>query len=217
VIDEEKHTATAPAAVSAYDGRKLLLEDRFDRAELGSEWKTSLSSRPGTSLKLARESLAIEAPANSFCFAERVLPPGCTLAECRVFSGTDQGASWGPGLALVWKNRALRINLRAEGRFGIDSAGSQLFGGVVTPGTWFHVRVRIEPKEVIVEASRNGKLWYRINALGRSAFEGDPIAVRLGKMNSAAGAADFTTPGPVGSSAIKDLRVYGASARTPKE
>ena len=62
-----------------------------------------MSSRPRASLKLAKEAITIEASANNFAMAERPLPPGVTLVECMVFSGTDKGASWGPGLAIVWK------------------------------------------------------------------------------------------------------------------
>ena len=101
--------------IDVYKNRKPVLEDRFDCAELGSPWRVAVSSRPRASLKLAQGAITIEASANNFAMAERPLPPGVTLVECMVFSGTDKGALWGPGLAIVWKNKPLRINLRAEG------------------------------------------------------------------------------------------------------
>jgi hypothetical protein len=209
ILDEEKHEGVPLRAANPYKERQLLLEDHFGRPQLVRDWTTFVSTGPKTSLDLAGGQLAIQAPANCFCFAERSLPPGATLVECRLFSGTDGGATWGPGLALVWKNRAVRVNLRAEGRLGVDDGTGQTFGGQVSPNTWIDVRLRVEPAEVIAEASRDGKLWYPIHAYRRSHFEGEPVAVRIGKMNAAGKAEDFATPGPVGSCAARDLRVFG--------
>ena len=134
---------------------------------------------------------------------------GTTLAECTIFSGTDAGASWGPDLSLVWKNRAFRINLRAEGRFGVDDGAGEWFGGVVAPNTWHRVRIGSNRVRCWPQTSRDGKLWYPIQALPRNQFQGDPIAVRLGKMSPASLSQNFSIAGPVGACAIKDLRIYG--------
>jgi hypothetical protein len=212
IIDEEKHDAPAMTMVDETRGRIALLEDRFDREQLGDAWRTSLSTQPKTSLRLKEGGLAIEGAANVFALAERPLPPGIAMAQCSIFFGTDKGASWGPGLTLVWKNRAFRINLRAEGRSGVDDGVGQWFGGIATPSAWHYVRIRVDEKEVVAEASEDGKLFYPIHALPRTQFDGDPIAVRLGKMSPGSMAEDFTDPGMdrVGTCAIDDLRVYGA-------
>ncbi len=93
-----------PGAVPA----SVVLEDRFDRASLGQPWTTAVSTRPKATLKLDGGAIRIEASANNFALTERPLPPGVTLVECGVYSGSDKGASWGPGIALVWKNKPLR-------------------------------------------------------------------------------------------------------------
>ena len=210
-LDEEKHEVPVAKVVDVHKDRVLLLEDRFARADLGDPWKISLSTRPKTALRLAKGAVAIESAANSFAMAERPLPPGVTLAECAVFSGTDKGASWGPGLSLVWKNRPFRINLRAEGRFGVDDGSGQWFGSFVAPNYWYYLRIRLEKDEVLAESSPDGKLWETIHALPRGHFAGDPFAVRIGRMSPGSRGEDFHDPGvPESSCLIKDLWVYGA-------
>ena len=188
----------------------LLVEDRFDRDRLGSPWKTAVSRRPKTSLALKKGAVVIEASANNCAMIERPLPPGVTLAQCAIFSGTDKGASWGPGIALAWKNKTLRINLRGEGRCGVDDGAGQWFGGFVAANYWHYLRIRVEKNEVLAEASPDNRLWETIRALPRSQFEGDPVAVRLGKMSSGGKGEDFAEAGGLaGSCRIKDLRVFG--------
>ena len=43
----------------------------------------------------------IYTPMNTCVFAERKLPAGVRVIECRVDPGTDRSASWGPGIGLV--------------------------------------------------------------------------------------------------------------------
>jgi hypothetical protein len=134
-----------------------------------------------------------------------------TLVQCAVFSGTDKGASWGPGLALVWKNKPLRINLRAEGRYGVDDGAGQWFGSFVAPNYWYYLRIRVEEDQVVAEASPDGRLWETIQALPCGQFQGQPVAVRIGKMSPGAKAEDYSERGLLeGSCLIKHLRAFGA-------
>ena len=66
-----------------------------------------------------------------------------------------------------------------------------------------------EEKEVLAEASSDGKFWQPIHKLPRSHFSGDPIAVRIGKMSPGAKNEDFSILGLAGTCKIKDFRVYG--------
>jgi len=210
LLDEQEHEVPPAVTADVYRGRPLLLEERFDRDQLGEPWQVRLSSQPGTALKLEDHTLSIQAAANVFALAERPLPPGTALVECRVYAGTDQGATWGPGMALVWPEGSFRINLRPpEGRYGAYHGNEYWFGGFVMPEAWHHLRLRVEADEVVAEASADGKLWYPIQARPRHAFPGDPVAVRLGKMGSPDEAQDFSDPGPPGACAIADLRAFG--------
>ena len=148
-------------------------------------------------------------PFHRFDPMEVIASPGAALAQCSIFTGSDKGATWGPGLALLWRDKVVRINLRAEGRFGVDDGPHFTFAGFVAPESWYHLRVRVEPKEVLAEASSDGKLWYPLQTFPRSQFPGDPVAVRLGKTGPGARNEDYSLPGPVGTCRIKDLEVFG--------
>ena len=212
VIEQAKEGETAPAPRDAYENRPLLVEDRFDRAGLNEPWKTSLSTQPKTTLKLAREAIVLEAHCNACAFAERPLPAASAIVQCAVQGGPLSGGTWGPGLALVWPNKILRVNLRGGGPYGIDDGVNQWFSDMLVPTAWHHLRFRLEPQTVFIEGSWDGKFWFPIHAVSRQAFPGDPLAVRLGKMSGQGTCQDYTWLGPIGTSRIKHLQVYGRAS-----
>jgi hypothetical protein len=209
VIEHAKGDAAAPAPRDAYENRPLLVEDRFDRAGLGEPWKTSLSPQPKTALKLAGQAIVLDAQANGCAFAERPLPAGSAIVQCAVQAGPNGGGTWGPGLALVWRKKILRVNLRGLGPYGIDDGASQWFTDRIAPAAWHHLRFRLEPQTVFIEGSWDGKFWFPIHAVSRQAFPGDPVAVRLGKMSGQGTCQDYSWLGPFDTSRIKHLQVYG--------
>jgi len=210
LIDHQKHEVPQAVAVDVTKGRKVLLEERFAGDALGKEWKTSVSEKPGVKLGVQKGAIHVTAPANCFAFAERPLPAGTRLVECSVFSGTDKGATWGPGLAVVWPKGVIRVNLRAEGRFGVDDGAEFTFAGFVGPGAWHHLRIRLEEKEVLVEVSAEGRFWQTLRTFPRDRFPGDPVSVRLGKSGPGARPEDHHEPGPSGACRMKNLRAFGS-------
>ena len=209
ILDHQKHEVPHAVAVDVTKGRKVLLEERFAGDGLGKDWKTSLSDKPGTKLSVQKGAIHLEAPANCFALAERPLPAGAGLVQCSVFSGTDKGATWGPGLAVLWPKGVIRVNVRAEGRFGVDDGANFTFAGFVGPSAWSHLRIRLEEKEILVEVSADGRLWQPLGTFPRDRFAGDPVAVRLGKSGPGARPEDYSLPGPEGKCQVKDLRVFG--------
>ena len=210
ILDEQARKGPATAA-NAYKNRELILDDRFDRERLGDPWRVVLSSRPDTTLKLHSRAIAIEAAANTCAFAQRPLPPETAIVECRVSSGSDRGASWGPGLALVWPDKLLQFQLRSDGGMGISDGAKETVVRPATPrrGTWNHLRIRLEAEQVVIECSADGLLvWEKVHALSRSEYPDAPKAVRLGKMNPRGTSDDYPTPGPGGACAITTLRVF---------
>ncbi len=116
----------------------------------------------------------------------------------------------GPGLTLVWPSgTVLRVNLRAEGRFGVDDGRRQILDGVNLPNAWTQVAIQLDDKEVVVQASQEQQAWQELARFPRSEFPGDPVSVRLGKMSPGSKNEDFSTLGPAGACAVKDFRVFG--------
>lgn len=208
IVDETPREV--PVQPDPYRELKLLLEDRFDRTELGEPWQTAVSPHPGNALVLSEGALQITAAANTCAFAERPLPAGAALVECRVFSGTDGGVSWGTGLGLAWPDRYLRVNISAFGNFQVCGTGvGEAFNGFKTPGRWYYLRIRLENAQIVCEASEDAELWDTIRILPRDQFPGDPVAVRLGKTSPSGECVDYVTPAEMGTSAVDDLRVWG--------
>ena len=57
-------------------------------------------------------------------------------------------------------------------------------------------RIRLEDKEVVVQASQDQQAWQELARFPRSEFAGDPLAVRLGKLSPGSKNEDFSTLGP---------------------
>ena len=188
----------------------MLLEDPLAGRRLGQEWKMTLSKQPGTAIRVGGGELRIEAAANVAAYVERPIPAGAKLVVCRIDQRTDGGASWGPGLTLVWPSgTVLRVNLRAEGRFGVDDGRRQILGGVNLPNTWTQVAIQLDDNAVVVQAAQEQQAWQDLARFPRSEFPGAPVAVRLGKMSPGSKNEDFSTLGPAGACALKDFRVFG--------
>ena len=206
-LDETERKLPEPADLMA--GKKMLLEERFAGQELVTPWIVSLSQRPGTKLSVVDGHLQISAVANAAVFAERPLPTGTTLVRCLVDPQTDQGASWGPGITLVWADgHALRINLRVEGRFGVDDGSRQLLEGNHDPAKPCQLVIVLDSREVILQASEEGVLQ-EIARFPRSEFPGDPAAIRLGKMSPGSKNEDFSPQGPAGACSFRQLQIMG--------
>ena len=105
----------------------------------------------------------------------------------------------------------MRINVRAEGRYGFDEGGNQSFGGTVTAASRQLLRFRLEQNEIIAEGSGDGLLWEQIGSVPRSRYPGDPTLVRVGKMAGANGVGDYQDLGPAGSSKLSGLKVWGVA------
>jgi hypothetical protein len=207
LLDEQTRQVAKATDLAA--GRKLLLEDRFAGDQLTKDWTVAMSRQPGTAIRVADGQLRIEGAANVAAYAERPIPGGVRLVLCRIDQRTDAGASWGPGLTLVWPDKVLRVNLRAEGRFGVDDGRRQILDGTNLPHSWTQVAFQLDDKEILVLASQDQQPWQELARFPRSEFPGDPGSVRLGKMSPGSRNEDFSTLGPAGVCALQGLRVLG--------
>jgi hypothetical protein len=208
LADNEDHELAAPADPAA--GKKLLWQERFGEAELSTNWTRALSQASGASVRAANGELVIAAAANAAAYIEHPLPLGTGCAVCQVDSRTDQGASWGPGLALVWPGgKTLRVNVRAEGRFGVDDGSRQILEGTADPGMPCSLIISLEAKDVVVQAAREGGAWEELARFARSEFPGDPAAIRVGKMSPGARNEHFSTLGPGGTCAVHLVQALG--------
>jgi len=194
--------------------RELLLDEPFgELTRLTAEdspWSLKHSDREeGISTINEGKPGEIFAPANCFAYIERELPKGVRLVECRLHAGTDQSASWGPGVAMFWPGRTIRFHLRpGEKRFGVTDGGREHLLGSCDVERSNNLRIRIDGERVVCESSIDGKNWVEIYQA--AAPNGEPTLVRLGKTDRSGGASDYGgIADKWGRSRIESFRAFG--------
>ncbi len=186
---------------------KVLLADNFER--LSPDWKVHVSKRhERTSFHNEGKVGEIMAYENTAAFAERAWPAGAIAVQCVIDPGTDQSASWGPGMALVFADHVVKFNLRpGKGTFGIFASGSESETGKIEGGKPCTLRMTLATGRVICDASRDGKKWDKI---GEAAARGTPRAIRIGKTDRDGGPADFNgDPGKLERCRVSEFSILG--------
>ena len=210
VADDQPHEIPEIESTDPFKGRELLLRDDFGGSALSSAWQRQLSERDGTEVGVRDEAVRVTAAANSVAYIGRPLPPRTAALVCSIEPGTDRGATWGPGLAAVWPDgKALRVNVRAEGRFGVYGHGREILGGVRYPDEPCDLAIVLGDETIRVLTGFSGLQWQALAEIPRTAFPGAPTEVRLGKMGIPTHETDYHIPGPSGACTHRNLRVYG--------
>lgn len=178
-------------------GRQLLWSDDF--SSLHQDWKLSASNR-NERISFQNEGKAgeIYSQSNTFCFATRFIPETTQLIEVHLDAGTDQDSSWGPGLAVHFPNRTVKVNLRPgdrgeHGHFELrDNGETRLVtveafkgddGGLDTSRT-YRLRVRREQADLVWEAAVHGQEPSEFQPLFTVPIgDGKPLEIRVGKMD----------------------------------
>ena len=88
-------------------GRQEVYHDDF--TQLADTWqiKTSPTHERSSFINEGKPG-EIYTPNNTAVYAERPLPQGIGVVETSIDAGTDQSGFWGPGIALVWKDRTIK-------------------------------------------------------------------------------------------------------------
>jgi hypothetical protein len=202
-------------------GRKQLIADDFKT--LDKVWKVHASkANPRSSFENEGKVGEIYTPENTCVFVERPLPPETRIVEATIDAGTDKSASWGPGIALVWPNRAIKFNLRPGGHQ--DNPGVPSFGAWDGAGAYPEVggrlkldlnqpwtlRLRLEEGAVLCEAKPQGGGWKTYGTFRVDPSLGAPAALRVGKMDLSGGAEDFGDAGELVRLRVLRFAAYGA-------
>ncbi len=210
VLDETPRRVTDPAELA--DVLVEVFWDAFDSPVLAEGWKTVKTTKAPVSISVLANALRIEAPANVHGGIERPLPKGVRAVQVELDAETDAGQTWGPGVALVWPNgRTAKINLRLEDhKFGLFAGdGLNITGGPVTRERPKTVRIVLDAHRVHFQ-TKAGPKWRLIASQSRQNLEGDPIALRLGKLAENGAWQDHGgEQGPNGASAYRNLHVLG--------
>jgi hypothetical protein len=145
-------------------------------------------------ITIVNDRVVIQDNANHHAFIETSLSNPKKIVV-KIHTGTDKGASWGPGVALVFPNGIMRINLRHGGSYGSYYNESYNINiGKVTPNTTYTIIFVLENNiwrgyVEDVKAVKAEITAIPVNVLGRA-----PHTLRIGKMGSNHGAQDHAPP-----------------------
>jgi hypothetical protein len=149
--------------------------------------------------------VTINGPANNFAYLESPLA-NFNSVQVTVNSGSDQGATWGPGLTVVWPTGTIKVNVRHNNKFGGYFNGTyNIDVGSVKPNTDYGLRIRKSTVKTWVGEVRDGNRWYTVIELPMSIFPHPPVSVRVGKNDLAGNPSNHSDAGPVGSCTFRDF------------
>jgi len=206
----------APVPRGSTEGRKGLLADDFRTLDPAWEVHTS-KAHDRSSFQNEGKVGEIHTPANTAVYVERPLPKGTRLVEATIDVGTDRSASWGPGLAVVFKGRVVKFHIRPGGDASRQTPafaaviGSREFlrlgGKEPDPSKPWTLRLRLDGARLHLEAKPADGPWRVVHTLSAAGL-GEPLAVRIGKLGLSGGGDDFS--GEKGD--LVRLRVLGFAA-----
>ncbi len=145
--------AARRAFVEAKDWtRPVVWENDFDTAADAARFVSA-----GNALEVADGFVNIQGRGHTHAFLEFPLDAEVSGFEVRLLPDTDQGMSWGPGMAVVLENGArIRANARSDGRYQGVVWDSEFLAGDNDPKRWVQFRVRWEGTRGVMEYSHDG-------------------------------------------------------------
>jgi len=147
----------------------------------------------------------IKENANQHCYLEHTLNRDVKSVACTINTGSEKGATWGPGIVLQWPNGMIKINLRYGGPFGgYFNSQEYLTIGQTKTNKDYRLRLRKSNSTWIGEVQDDNK-WYTILSVPSSIFPLNPVCVRIGKTGNLGSTRDYNNVGPVGSCTIKNF------------
>lgn len=208
ILDETPREVAAGS--DPLDGTTEALRDNFTAPQLAKGWWPRVSGQSDMRLACYSSALRITGAANRISGIERDLPAGTRAVEVDIEPDSDQGQTWGPGIALVWKNgQTAKLNWRAEDKqWGIFGAeGFRRVKGPSPADQSRTVRILLAEQEVWFQV-KDGEEWVTVDVQSRRGREGDPAMVRLGKLAENGTWTDHRgVAGPEGAASLTNFRV----------
>lgn len=171
----------------------VFLSDALDRTSFINEGK------PGQIMALN----------NTFAFAEQKIHEGSKVFMTTINPGTDKSKIFGPGMALVFKDKVVKVNLRtAENRFGFFNGSKTTSIAGMKAGKSVTLRFEIKEGQLSSSFSYDKISWIEIGKLDIK--ENDfPQAIRVGKTDWVGKASDHPETGERIRLQIESVKVYG--------
>lgn len=156
-------------------------------------------------INMEKETTTINCSANQFCYLESSLSHFNSVSVT-VNTGSDKGATWGPGLVIQWPTGIMKVNLRCGDRFGgYFNTTYNINIGAVKSNTDYTLRIRKSTINTYVGEVQDSGKWYTVIEIPADIFPQPPIAVRIGKTDLVGQPSNHTESGEVGSCVFKNF------------
>ena len=189
--------------------RPVIYTDEFKT--LAGSWKVTASAAHARNSFVNEgkvgEIMALE---NTSVVAERSFAKGTKVTMLAVTPGTDLSKSWGPGLAWVFANRTVKLNVRGgDKRIGFFDGKTEHLSINYGNASTIWLRLEIKGDKVLASASTDGKkTWTPVGSCKIAKGE-LPQKVRIGKMDAKGGKTDFTQKGNAQRSRLESFSMLG--------
>lgn len=199
-------------------GRRLLLSD--DLLSWNDRWKIHVSpAHERSSFSNEGKAGEIYTPMNTCVFAETLLPAGTRVVEAEFEVGTDLSRAYGPGIALMWADRTIKLQLSPGG----DGYNPYLTMAYYNGEKWvrrfegagkfdaslsYTLRIRLEGEKICLDVKPRGGQWKNLGILRQKKAWGDLLKVRIGKMDAQGGDRDDRNPGEPVRTTVRNFKAY---------
>ncbi len=191
------------------EGRPQLFKDDFKK--LGEHWTLKESSADDRN-SFINEGKAgeIMAMANHAVFAHMKSPEKASVWKVKIDPGTDQGSSWGPGMALKTQEGLLyKVNTRpGDHTFGVFDGKRESKIGKLEDGKAVWLRVEQKNKEIIFSYAYDDRQYHTLLRVPKP--NTDVVELRVGKLSPEGEFRDHQTPDERGRSHIETVEILGS-------
>ncbi|MFI5387366.1 MAG: hypothetical protein ACHQ50_14750, partial [Fimbriimonadales bacterium] len=220
------------AAISPQGAHSVIIQERFDKANLGSGWHRSVSA--GNTVEVKDGALEIGARRNTFANVSHPIGTDLVTAQCRIKPAPAE--SWATSIFLYWGAAdwcQLGIKPMDGGRIYMTQMANGIYSefnlGQTPFDSWRYLRIELGKDVMRFYSSEDSAKWRIETFTERPAtFAGAPAQLILGKgYGGAEGYAkpllanDYADKGEFGTSLIDDVLVIPTPAArahaNPKE
>lgn len=162
-------------------------------------------------ISILNDRIHIQENANHHAYIETSIN-NKTRIKCKLNTGTDKGATWGIGVALVFPNGIVKINLRHNGTYGsYYNENMNISIGKVEPNKIYIISFHLENDvwHGIVENEEGIKV--EISTIPINVVGGKPHTIRIGKTGDNHGPQDYAPVNSVNAGEIGICKILNVT------
>lgn len=192
--------------------RIIYFQENF--AKINSSWNRYESKAyPRNSFINEGKFGEIMAQANTSVYAEIKAVPDARVFIAKINPGTDRSSSWGPGMALIFNDKTVKLNLRtAADELGFyDGTKEQVLKNINTKApVW--LRFELSDGHIAAAYSYDKESWTSAGEVAATSLD-KPSYVRVGKMDWKGGNSDNADKGEEGRCMVEQVQMLGNISR----